>query len=220
MARKLVFAKSTSVPKNHSLPRLFHRRTPWIVIAFSSATIVLVVAILLYLSRNSSTSHIVTDRQPSIAHDVSDRARISPLRLRIPNIDLDAFIEPVGIDAQGDMAAPQDAHGVSWYEDGGIPGYSGNVVLAGHLDDTKGKPGVFAHLTTLTKGDTITVSTLAGDTYTYTVEKHATYPYNEAPLEDIFGEADVEQLVLITCSGEWDEQTKNYPDREVVYALR
>jgi len=221
MARKLVFTKSASVQKNRSWPRLFHRRALWIAISLLLVIITAsVVATLLYLSRDNSPSHIVTDRQSGIAHDVSDKARISPLKLRVPSIDLDAFIEPVGIDAQGDMAAPQDAQGVSWYEDGGIPGRPGNVVLAGHLDDEKGKPGVFARLTTLTKGDAVTVSTLAGNTYTYTVDKRATYSYDEAPLEDIFGEADVERLILITCSGEWDEQTKNYPDREVVYALR
>ena len=221
MARKLVFAKPTSPQKHHSLLDFFRHRITWGIPAFFLVIIVAsAVATLLYLSRNNSTSHIVTDQPFGIAHDVSDKARTSPLRLHIPKLDVDAFIEPVRTDAQGDMAAPQDAQGISWYEDGGIPGRPGNVVLAGHLDDAKGNPGVFARLATLTKGDTVAVSTLSGNTYTYTVDKHATYPYDEAPLEDIFGEADDERLILITCSGKWDEDTKNYPNREVVYALR
>ena len=221
MARKLVFAQSTSPQKHHALSDLFHRRIPWRILVFLLVIFVAsAVATLLYLSRSNFPSHVVTDQPFGIAHDVSDKTRISPLRLRISKLDVDAFIEPVGTDAQGDMAAPQDAQGISWYEDGGVPGRPGNVVLAGHLDDAKGKPGVFARLATLTKGDTVGVSTLSGNTYTYTVEKHATYPYDEAPLEDIFGEADVERLILITCSGRWDEGTKNYPNREVIYALR
>ena len=221
MARKLVFAKPTSPQQNHSLSDFFHRLITGRILAFLLVIIVAsAIATLIYLSRNNSTSHIVTDQPFGISHDVSDKARISPLRLHIPKLDIDAFIEPVGTDAQGDMAAPQDAQGISWYENGGIPGRPGNVVLAGHLDDAKGKPGVFAHLATLTKGDTVVVSTLSGNTYTYTVDKHATYPYDEAPLKDIFGEADVERLILITCSGTWDEDTKNYPNREVIYASR
>jgi len=221
MARKLVFAKPTSPQKNHSLSDLFHRRIPWRILVFLLVIIVAsAIATLLYQSKNNSTSHIVTDQPFGIAHDVSDKARRSPLKLRIPKLNVDAFIEPVGTDAQGKMAAPQDAQSISWYEDGGIPGRPGNVVLAGHLDDEKGKPGVFARLATLTKGDTVAVSTLSGNTYTYTVDKHATYPYDEAPLKDIFGEADVERLILITCSGKWDEEAKNYPNREVIYALR
>lgn len=183
-------------------------------------TVLISVAIVGYLQRNVPKISTVVNQPLGISHEVSDRAQQSPLRLRIAKLSIDTLIEPVGIDIQGNMAVPQDTQGVSWYEPGGMPGKPGNVVLAGHFDDAKGNPAVFARLTTLTKGDKITITTMSGKVYSYTVESRAKYPYDKAPLSEIFGETDKEQLILITCAGKWDEETKNYSNREVIYARR
>lgn len=212
--------RNISILKAHLcayIPKVFRRRVVWGVVALF-AVVSLVVGI--YLWAGMSKPRTKADRSLGITHAVSDKAQRSPLKLRVSKLNIDAYIEPVGIDAQGNMATPRDPQGVSWYAEGGFPGSPGNVVLAGHVDDVKGKPAVFTRLTTLTKGDKITITTMSGKVYLYTVDSRTTYPYDKAPLEDIFGASEKERLVLITCSGKWDEEAKNYPYREVLYATR
>ena len=155
-----------------------------------------------------------------IRHEISKNMRESPLRIRIPKLKIDTLIEPVGKDEQGHMAAPRDAQMVSWYQDNATTSAQMNMVLAGHVDDAQGGPGVFAKLTTLSAGDTIEIQTVSGKTQEYFVFEHKSYPYDTAPLEEIFGPSDEQNLVMITCSGEWDEITRNYSQREVIYAKR
>ena len=199
------------------MPKWLRSPVIWGVAALS-VLVSLVVGVYLWVGMSKPRTK--ADRSLGIAHTVSDKTQRSPLKLRVAKLNIDAFIEPVGIDPQGNMAAPRDPQDVSWYAEGGFPGSPGNIVLAGHVDDIKGKPAVFTRLTTLTKGDKITITTMSGKVYRYIVDAHATYPYDKAPLADIFGVSEKERLVLITCSGKWDEKTKNYADREVVYATR
>jgi sortase A len=44
------------------------------------------------------------------------------------------------------------------------------------------------------------------------------YPYNQFPLTEVFGDAEIPRLNLITCNGVWDKNSKNYSDRLVVYS--
>lgn len=214
------FYRNISILKSHlcaRIPKALRCHVVWGVVALF---VVVSFVVGIYLWAGMSKPRTKADRSLGITHAVSDKTQRSPLKLRIAKLKIDTFIEPVGIDTQGNMAAPRDPQGVSWYAEGGFPGIPGNVVLAGHVDDVQGNPAVFARLTTLTKGDTITITTMSGKVYLYTVNSRATYPYDKAPLEDIFGKSEKERLVLITCSGKWDEKTKNYADREVIYATR
>ncbi len=57
-------------------------------------------------------------------------------------------------------------------------------------------------------------------TIAFTVRETAHYPYDEAPLKQIFGPATGANLNLITCGGTWDACKRNYSERIVVYASR
>lgn len=141
-----------------------------------------------------------------------------PVRLRIPAIDVDATIEPVGQDRNGRMDTPSLVDDVAWYEPGVAPGEIGNAVLAGHLDRIGGAPAVFWKLGKLAAGDDIFVTDSAGGELHFRVTGVESYPYDAAPMNDIFGFGIRSRLNLITCRGKWDRAGQTYTQRLVVYS--
>jgi len=149
--------------------------------------------------------------------DAVTRETAYPVRVRIPAIGIDAFVEELGERADGGMATPRDPAKIAWYREGAIPGENGNVVMAGHLDRIDGSPAVFWDLAALAVGDTVIVYDRAQTAYHYVVTMQQNYPYDQAPIDKIFGFGLISQLNLITCRGEWDGQKQTYSERLVVY---
>jgi sortase (surface protein transpeptidase) len=141
-----------------------------------------------------------------------------PTRLRIPAIEIDAAVEPIGLTADHEMDVPAGWESVGWYQYGPRPGQIGNAVLAGHLDTNTGAPGIFWRLDELQPGDTILIDGEDGESLIFQILSLARYPYAEAPREEIFGPAQTARLNLITCSGAWNPQDRVYDHRLVVYA--
>ena len=162
-----------------------------------------------------------------------------PLELRIPSLQLVAPILGVGITAQNVMDAPKglaaDAvwQTAFWYRGSGIPGEVGTATLAGHVDDTLGRPALFAHLGDLRAGDLIVVHDARnGQDVRFIVEKVETYSTRQAAdpviLAQIYGHGpvtgqgpqpapdDLAHLTLITCAGGFVDGA--YDHRLVVYA--
>jgi LPXTG-site transpeptidase (sortase) family protein len=141
-----------------------------------------------------------------------------PQKLSIPKIGVTASVESVGLDSQNRMDVPRIADDVGWYRLGYKIGENGNAVIDGHLDKVTGKPAVFWNLSKLQSGDKIIVMDGAGKQFTYAVTQKAEYPYNNFPLQQVFGPASKPMLNLITCQGTWDKTTKNYSHRIVIYS--
>ncbi len=138
-----------------------------------------------------------------------------PLRLRIPAHGIDAPVEPVGLTERGNMDIPQSAFSVGWYEHGFVPGDTGNAVLAGHRDTALGTPGIFWALSGMQPGEIIVVETENGP-LKFRVTRTEAFPYDRAPMQEIFGAASGRYLNLITCIGQWNRQT--YDRRLVIFA--
>lgn len=141
-----------------------------------------------------------------------------PVRLRIPAIGVDALVEHVGLTEDLAMDVPSTFETVAWYKLGYRPGEPGNAVIAGHLDTPTGAPAVFWSLESLQPGDEIFVQGEDGVERRFVVDFHTRYPYDDAPVQEIFGPAEVPRLVLITCNGVWDRAARNYSHRVVLYA--
>lgn len=139
-----------------------------------------------------------------------------PRSISIPKINVATVFEPVGLDKDRNMDVPKDGKKVGWYALGAKPGGSGNAVVSGHLDAAFG-PAIFWKLKQLTKGDEIVVTDENNKTFTYIVKDKVNYPYNQFPLQDVFGKTSSSRLNLITCSGSYNRLTKNYSQRLVVY---
>ena len=141
-----------------------------------------------------------------------------PARVRVPTIDVDHPLIPVGLNPDGSMEIPHDVQEIGWYRvQGVLPGDDGTAVLAGHVDSRSQGPGAFYDLRHLDTGDQVTVSD--GDQQQeWVVTARRSYDKNTIPIEDIFLDHGEPRLVLITCGGAFDRTARSYRDNIVVYA--
>lgn len=141
-----------------------------------------------------------------------------PLRLKIPIIGVDSAVEYVGLTADGAMDTPKNQADVAWYQLGKRPGENGRAVIAGHYGWKAKKESAFDNLYKLRAGDKIYVEDDDGYTIIFVVSGNRRYKEN-ADAVDVFTSNDGKaHLSLITCEGTWDEISKSYPNRLVVFA--
>ena len=142
-----------------------------------------------------------------------------PAHLIIPSIGLDAPVENVNIQSNGDLGTPMQNQweGVGWYSNGPRPGQAGSAVIDGHLDRPGGYPAVFWYLRNVQVGDIIMVVDTNGKTLRFRVTRTAAYPPLAAPLQEIFGDTGGTYLNLITCAGTWIPTQHQTTLRLVVY---
>lgn len=175
----------------------------------------------LYISHiEQDSQHIAAKpkatRQVLGVEAVKDR-ELSPVRLRIPSINVDAVIETMGLTAEGAMDVPRNTIEVGWYQFGPNPGEMGNAVISGHFDGREGKIGVFNNLDKLKQGDKLYVLNEQGTTTTFVVRKTSTYSPGFA--DEVFVSHDTtSHLNLVTCNGAWNSVQKSYNRRLVVFA--
>lgn len=155
---------------------------------------------------------------PSItATSSSALTPLTPERLIIPSLSVNALVESVGENGGGHMAAPKHFDEVAWYNLGSKPGSAGNAVVAGHLNNAIGLSGVFEKLDRLTLGSEIIVQGEGREIH-YTVREMTVYGANDAPLTEIFTREGPSRLVLVTCDGAWDAGVRSYDKRLVLIA--
>jgi LPXTG-site transpeptidase (sortase) family protein len=142
---------------------------------------------------------------------------ILPKAIRIPRLGIAAYIDPVELNDQGEMAMPEDPFRVGWYRHGGQPGKEGSVVIGGHLDSTVG-PAVFFRLSQVKIGDEIIVYDQEEIEYHYQVIAKESYDEEAFPSEEVFAVNHKKRLNLITCRGIFNRVTKRYSKRIVVYS--
>ena len=141
-----------------------------------------------------------------------------PVRLKIPEINIDAAIEYVGITTQGIMGAPSEPTSTAWFDLGPLPGQIGSAVIAGHEGWKNGIAAVFDDLYKLKVGDKIYVEDEHGTTITFVVQKLRTYDPN-GDASNVFISSDGKaHLNLITCEGTWNATQKSYSNRLVIFA--
>ncbi len=168
-------------------------------------------------SANSSRSESQTDTDSSNSDDTTTQ---EIPRLELITLGVSAPIEHVGVNEDGNMQEPSNTEIVAWYSGGSYPGEGTNAVLAGHVDNRNNpEGGIFGQLETLTEGDEISYITDDG-LLTYHVTTMNVYPYDDAPLDEIYSQSGPERLTLITCSGTWYPELEQYGDRLVVVAER
>jgi LPXTG-site transpeptidase (sortase) family protein len=105
--------------------------------------------------------------------------------------------------------------------DGGqvkIAGHPGSTVLAAHVN-WKGSQGPFSQLGAVEPGDQIEVALDDGTTRNYEVTERTMYGKLELPKERIWRNTGAEELVLITCGGEFNPEIRSFKSNIVVYAV-
>jgi sortase (surface protein transpeptidase) len=148
----------------------------------------------------------------------AEQAPAVPTRIRIPAIDADAPLDPVGLEPSGGMEIPDDVARVGWYEPGVVPGQPGSAVLAGHVDSRTQGAGVLFRLRELDVDDEIVLEA-DGEEQRWRVVSRTSYPKQALPLEEIFAWDGPVRLAVITCGGEFDAELGAYEDNIVVHAV-
>jgi LPXTG-site transpeptidase (sortase) family protein len=149
-------------------------------------------------------------------------------------VDAPLTLKSVGLDGQ--MPNPDGEDDLAVYDFsqywpglGGIPGYGGNTVFAGHVDSgfkpckhgTVQPPcqSVLWDLGKLNVGDQIQVNA-AGKTYTYAVTSNQPVSATSGDWTTIVSSTAQETLTIITCGGDFNTTTHEYSHRQVVTAAR
>ncbi|MEW2292812.1 class F sortase [Streptomyces sp. NPDC006743] len=210
-------------------PQPRRKRAPWGVIA-------LVLLAGLALIRNGSGEFDAGPPQPAkaAAPDVgrppsaapaTDPAAAGPSlpesvpdRVRIPLIQVDAPITPVGVDSDGWVAAPppDDPNLAGWFNGAVTPGEKGTAVVVGHVDNKMG-PAVFYGLGALKKGNHVEIHREDGKTAVFEVYGVEVFEKSDFPGDRVYGSKGTPELRLITCGGDYTKQT-GYQGNVVVFA--
>lgn len=150
-----------------------------------------------------------------IPEQVEPRAR--PVRLEIDTIDVSRFpVRAVGLDPSGELEVPDETE-IGWYQYGATAGDAGATVLAAHVSWNR-TTGPFARLGAVDPGDQVAVTLDDGTVRRYVVTERAMYGKLELPRERIWRNTGAEELVLITCGGDFNPEIRRYRDNIVVYA--
>ncbi len=140
-----------------------------------------------------------------------------PAVLTIPSIGVKAHVEFVGKKTDGSMGTPQNFMDVAWYSLGAKLGEPGSVVFDGHVNNALTQAGAFADLSKVEQGAYISIADAQGKTRVYRVsEINLLDP--EADTTSLFATTGPEQVVLITCDGEWLKDEHQFSKRLVVVA--
>jgi LPXTG-site transpeptidase (sortase) family protein len=134
------------------------------------------------------------------------------LTISIPVLKVRTSI--VGVDVQNgrwDAAWLQDQ--VGWLQGTAYPTWSGNSLLAAHVVNADGKPGLFFHLKYLGIGEYIFIYS-HGYRYTYQVLSNTVVRLNDI---SVFRHEEKSYLTLLTCDT-FDQTTSVYLRRVMVRA--
>ncbi|MEV5077560.1 class F sortase [Streptomyces sp. NPDC056159] len=209
------------VEEEREAPR---KRAPWGVIALALLT-------GLALIRNGSGEFDVGPPQPATAAAPDLRhkplpsggvlqplSRSVPDRIKIPVLQINAPITPVGVDADGWVAAPPpaDPNLAGWFNGAVTPGEKGTSVVVGHVDNAAG-PAVFYGLGALQKGNRVEINRQDGKTAVFEVYGVEVFAKNDFPGDRVYGSKGTPELRVITCGGGYTKQN-GYQGNVVVFA--
>lgn len=156
-------------------------------------------------------------QSPPAATDPRQLPASDPVGVQIPALGMTSAVMELGLEDDGAMEVPPGAYPVGWYDGSSTPGELGPAVLAGHVD-WEGEPGAFYGLRELRRGDTVVIDRADGSVVTFTVDRVEEHAKDAFPTEDVYGDTDDAALRLITCGGDFDEETGDYQDNVIVFA--
>jgi hypothetical protein len=140
----------------------------------------------------------------------------APVHLAVPARGVDAVVEAVGVQPDGQMALPDDVDRVGWYRFGPAPGADGSAVIAGHVDDREQGLGALARLREAEVGDEVVVTDAAGTGTPWRVLSRELIQKQVLPLDRLFAREGPPRLTLITCGGPFLAEFGSYRDNVVV----
>lgn len=143
-----------------------------------------------------------------------------PKKITIQSIDVDTYIQKVGIDQNSQIAVPTNINLTGWFVEGARPGEAGLSIIDGHFDGYS-SDGVFARLSEVKAGDEVRIEMGSGEIRTFRVKRMATVK-TEAAAAELFSQDPKisSQLSLITCGGIFNEANRSYDERIIAITER
>lgn len=157
---------------------------------------------------------------PAKLGDLQKVAATRPVAVQVPGYDPIAPVHESTADpVSGGLTLSNDPADVSWWSAGALPGEgAGNVVLASHIS-YNGHYGPFTRLTSLVMGQTVRLKTASGRWLDYRIQSRRQFIKHVLPRQNLFSQTGPPRLLLITCGGSYDPDTRNYADNVVVTAV-
>ncbi|MDP4008265.1 MAG: class F sortase [Candidatus Peregrinibacteria bacterium] len=153
-----------------------------------------------------------------IASSIKEQVLVGlPVSLKIPSINVDAHVEYLGLTSSGAMDVSDDPMNVTWFNLGPHPGENGSAVIAGHYGWKNHTPAVFDNLHKLNKGDRVFVEDEKGVITTFIVNEIRNYGKDEIVPNAFESNDGKAHLNLITCTGVWNNVTKTFSERLIVF---
>jgi sortase (surface protein transpeptidase) len=143
-----------------------------------------------------------------------------PVDVTIPSVGISSTLLRMGLASDGtiQVAKPgKNYNKAGWYTGSPRPGQDGPAVIEGHVDSVYGK-SVFYTLGDVKPGAKVHVKRADGSTVTFVVDKIASYPKADFPVETVYHNTKGPELRLITCGGAFDRSIGHYVDNTVVFA--
>ena len=143
-----------------------------------------------------------------------------PRYISIPELGVRARIKHTGVDKSGAVDAPKNVNDVSWYNESAKPGNAiGSSLLLGHVSGWT-SAGVSKKIDQLKPGQRFEIEKGSGEKLTYEVTKGERIPLAQVDMSKILGTevAGEHDMKLMTCSGKYNKDTKQFEERYVVYA--
>ncbi|MBA3339744.1 MAG: class F sortase [Geodermatophilaceae bacterium] len=202
------------------------RRPPtWAIAAAAAAVVGLVVGLLVGggdppPQQAAAAPHSTRAAGPSeIPQVVTTLAHIVPLQVTIPAIGVDAPLVNLGLHTDGTLEVPENFDNAGWFTGGNYPGDPSGPpsLIAGHVDNSSG-PAVFFALKNLVAGDEVQVLRADNTVAVFVVTASAQYPKSEFPAAEVYAPVGDSELILITCTGDFNENARSYLDNLVVRA--
>jgi LPXTG-site transpeptidase (sortase) family protein len=134
----------------------------------------------------------------------------------IPALGTSAPVVRVGVDRRAQMVIPPGAGQVAWLDQGGIPGRTNNMVIAGHIS-WSGVPGAFQRIGNMRTGDLV-YFTINGKRMTFRVVWACSFIRTTPLATRIMGFTNVPSVTLITCGGSWNSYAGTHNERIAVRA--
>lgn len=147
-------------------------------------------------------------------------AASTPTELEIPTIGVSSSLLQLGLNPDRTVQVPPLAKDskAGWYTGSPTPGELGPSLILGHVDSAEYGPGVFFKLGALHEGDTVDVTRADSTVAVFRVDRVASFPKDNFPTLEVYGNTDNAQLRLITCGGKFDFSARSYESNIVVFA--
>ena len=164
------------------------------------------------------TSSIVSEKRPDMQKDDYSVAASQPRKIEIPAVNIEAYIQRVGVTSSNDMATPNNLFFTGWYNGSPVPGSKGVSIINGHAGG-RYTNGIFRHLNSLNVGSAFRIQ--MGDLSWRDFEVTSVSSYSVKDAADALYKDDKsieKETHLITCDGIFDDVMKTYDKRVIVVA--